>query len=219
MVLTDGVHGPTLAPIESLVLNTVLIGAAFFLLCRPNTSAKKEILVLSIITLAAAASRVLLEPLANVQPLTMMCLVMGGVLGARRGMAFALMATLLSNAILSNGWWTLFQATGWAAAAFAGSKLALVIDGEIQMKRLLLSAAVTSVLFDWWVSLSIWHSGMGAGEFALYLLNGLPFDALHVIASLTFSVWLAPHLVALIHQQVSLDLKETPVVSPDVRPN
>jgi len=196
-----------------------LIGAAFLLLCRPNTSAKKEILVLSIITLAAAASRVLLEPLANVQPLTMMCLVMGGVLGARRGMAFALMATLLSNAILSNGWWTLFQATGWAAAAFAGSKLALVIDGEIQMKRLLLSAAVASVLFDWWVSLSVWHSGMGLGEFALYLLNGLPFDALHVIASLTFSVWLAQHLADLIHQQVSLDLNENPVVSPDVRPN
>lgn len=219
MVLTDGVHGPTLAPVESLVLNTVLIGAAFLLLCRPNTSAKKEILVLSIITLAAAASRVLLEPLANVQPLTMMCLVMGGVLGARRGMAFALMATLISNAILSNGWWTLFQATGWAAAAFAGSKLALVIDGEIQMKRLLLSAAVASVLFDWWVSLSVWHSGMGLGEFALYLLNGLPFDALHVIASLTFSVWLAQHLADLIHQQVSLDLNENPVVSPDVRPN
>jgi hypothetical protein len=196
-----------------------LIGAAFLLLCRPNTSAKKEILVLSIITLAAAASRVLLEPLANVQPLTMMCLVMGGVLGARRGMAFALMATLISNAILSNGWWTLFQATGWAAAAFAGSKLALVIDGEIQMKRLLLSAAVASVLFDWWVSLSVWHSGMGLGEFALYLLNGLPFDALHVIASLTFSVWLAQHLADLIHQQVSLDLNENPVVSPDVRPN
>ena len=219
MVLTDGVHGPTLAPIESLVLNTVLIGAAFLLLCRPNTSAKKEIFVLTAITLAAAASRVLLEPLPNVQPLTMMCLVMGGVLGARRGMAFALMATLLSNAILSNGWWTLFQATGWAAAAFAGSKLALVIDGEIQTKRLLVSAALTSVLFDWWVSLSVWHSGMAVQDFALYLLNGLPFDALHVIASLTFSVWLAQHLVDLIQQNISLDIKQNPVVLSDVNPN
>jgi len=205
MVLTSGVHGPTLGPIESLAINAFLVGIAFFLLCRPTVSPRREILVLSSITIAAAASRVLLEPIPNVQPLTVMCLVMGATLGARRGIAFAVMVTLLSNMVLSNGWWTLFQASGWAAVAFAGSRLPLIIDSTVQMKQLLFAAVGASLLFDWWVSLSIWTSGMSIGEFGLYLMNGLPFDALHILASLTAAVWLAPWLSNLLHEEVTFE--------------
>ena len=203
MVLTDGVHGPVLAPVESLVINTVLITISFLLLCRPTHSAKREILVLTSITLAAAASRVLLEPFPNVQPLTVMCLVMGATLGARRGMAFAVMATMISNLILSHGWWTLFQASGWAAIAFAGSRLSLVLENEVVMKRLVVSAIVASFLFDWWVSLSIYTSGMAISEFGLYLLNGLPFDVLHALASIVSAVWIAPWLTNLVFEETT----------------
>ena len=211
MVMTDGVHGPVLGPVEMLVINVVLITICFFLLCRPTHSAKREILVLTSITAAAAASRVLLEPFPNVQPLTVMCLVMGASLGARRGMAFAVMATMISNLILSHGWWTLFQAIGWAAVAFAGSRLNLVIQNEVAMKRLIISAVFASVLFDWWVSLSIYTAGMTIGEFGIYLLNGLPFDALHAIASIATAVWIAPWLANLLHEETA-DLSE-PIVS------
>ena len=209
--MTDGVHGPVLGPVEMLVINVVLITICFFLLCRPTHSAKREILVLTSITAAAAASRVLLEPFPNVQPLTVMCLVMGASLGARRGMAFAVMATMISNLILSHGWWTLFQATGWAAVAFAGSKLNLVLQNEVAMKRLIISAVFASVLFDWWVSLSIYTAGMTIGEFGIYLLNGLPFDALHAIASIATAVWIAPWLANLLHEETA-DLSE-PIAS------
>mgnify|MGYP007089762383 FL=1 len=205
--MTDGVHGPVLGPVEMLVINVALITISFFLLCRPTHSAKREILVLTSITAAAAASRVLLEPFPNVQPLTVMCLVMGASLGARRGMAFAVMATMISNLILSHGWWTLFQAIGWAAVAFAGSRLNLVIQSEVAMKRLIISAVFASVLFDWWVSLSIYTAGMSLGEFGIYLLNGLPFDALHAIASIATAVWIAPWLANLLHEETT-DLSE-----------
>ena len=211
MVMTDGVHGPVLGPVEMLVINVVLIAISFFLLCRPTHSAKREILVLTSITAAAAASRVLLEPFPNVQPLTVMCLVMGASLGARRGMAFAVMATMISNLILSHGWWTLFQATGWAAVAFAGSRLNLILQNEVDMKRLIISAVFASVLFDWWVSLSIYTAGMSLGEFGIYLLNGLPFDALHAIASIATAVWIAPWLANLLHEETA-DLSE-PIAS------
>ena len=216
MVLTDGVHGPALGPIESLVINALLIGVAFFLLARPTSSTRREILVLSSITLVAVAMRVVMEPLPNVQPLTVMCLVMGGVLGARRGMAFAVIATLLSNLVLSNGWWTLFQASGWAAIAFAGSRLSLIIDEQVQMKRLLISSVIASVLFGWWVSLSILTPGMSISEFGIYLLNGLPFDAMHALASIVFAVWLAPWLCNLILEEVVLDDVPSQVGEADV---
>jgi|TARA_Y100000766_G_scaffold104026_1_gene89050 hypothetical protein len=136
---------------------------------------------------------------------------MGASLGARRGMAFAVMATMFSNAILSHGWWTLFQATGWAAVAFAGSRLNLVLQNEVAMKRLIITAIFASVLFDWWVSLSIYTVGMTIGEFGIYLLNGLPFDALHAIASIASAVWIAPWLANLLHEETA-DLAE-PIAS------
>ena len=216
MVLTDGVHGPVLGPIESLAINALLIGAAFFLLAKPTSSSFREILVLSSITLVAVALRVVMEPLPNVQPLTVMCLVMGAALGARRGMAFAVIATLLSNLILSNGWWTLFQATGWAAIAFTGSRLSLIIDEQVQMKRLLISSAVVSILFGWWVSLSILTPGMSISEFGIYLLNGLPFDIMHSFASIVFAVWVAPWLCNLILEEVILDDVPSQVGEADV---
>tara|TARA_Y100000768_G_scaffold365425_1_gene326709 strand:- start:270 stop:929 length:660 start_codon:yes stop_codon:yes gene_type:complete len=211
MVMTDGVHGPALGPVEMLVLNVVLVTFCFFLLCRPTQSAKREILVLTSITAAAVVSRVILEPFPNVQPLTLMCLVMGASLGARRGMAFAVIATMLSNLVLSHGLWTLFQATGWAAIAFAGSRLKLVLRSEVSMKRLVWAAAIASVLFDWWVSLSVITSSTTFLDFALYILNGLPFDALHAIASIASAVWIAPYLTNLLYEET--ERLEEPIVS------
>ena len=211
MVMTDGVHGPVLGPVEMLVINVVLITISFFLLCRPTHSAKREILVLTSITAAAAASRILLEPFPNVQPLTVMCLVMGASLGARRGMAFAVIATMISNAVLSHGWWTLFQATGWAGVAFAGSRLNLVMQNEVAMKRLVITAVFASVLFDWWVSLSVITSSTTLLDFGLYILNGLPFDALHAIASIASAVCIAPYLANLLFEET--DRLEEPIIS------
>jgi len=183
MVLTDGVHGPALAPTEMFVLNAVLVSVCFVLLCKPSSNNKANILLLSCLTLAAAASRVLLEPLPNIQPLTVMCLLMGASLGASRGMAFAVMATLLSNMVLSHGLWTLYQASGWAFIAFIGS----------------------------WVSLSVYTYGMSLNEFALYILNGIPFDLMHALGSIVTAVCIAPYLLNLLNAYPSTDNKELPV--------
>tara|TARA_B100000886_G_scaffold112189_1_gene75385 strand:+ start:54 stop:713 length:660 start_codon:yes stop_codon:yes gene_type:complete len=198
MVLTSGTHGPSLAPFEFLTLNIILIATCFVLLCQPKKSTKKDVLILVSITLAAAASRILLEPFPNVQPVTLMCLIVGACLGARRGMAFAIITTLLSNVVLSHGWWTLFQASGWAAVAFAGSRLNLIIDSKLEMRRIVVASILASVLFDWWVSLSIYTSGMSLQDFGIYILNGLPFDVVHALASVVSAFWIGPWLANLI---------------------
>ncbi len=211
MVLTDGVHGPALAPTEMLVLNAVLVSVCFVLLCKPSSNNKANILLLSCLTLAAAASRVLLEPLPNIQPLTVMCLLMGASLVARRGMAFAVMATLLSNMVLSHGLWTLYQASGWAFIAFIGSKIKIVEGQKLVMKNLVAVSILTSILFDWWVSVSVYRYGMSLNEFALYILNGIPFDLMHALGSIVTAVCIAPYLLNLLNAYPSTDNKELPV--------
>ena len=62
---------------------------------------------------------------------------------------------------------------------------------------------VHAVLFDWWVSLSILTSEMTISEFGIYLLNGLPFDALHAVGSLVTVVWVAPWLANLVYEETA----------------
>ena len=61
---------------------------------------------------ALVVSRVMLEPLPNIQPVTVALLLIGATLGARRGIGIAILVTILSNAFLGTGIWTLFQAAG-----------------------------------------------------------------------------------------------------------
>ena len=79
------------------------------------------------------------------------------------------------------------------------------------MKRLLITSVIVSVLFDWWVSFSVITSGTTMFEFFLYILNGLPFDVLHALASIVSAVWIAPYLANLLHDEIS-DL-EKPLIS------
>jgi hypothetical protein len=44
---------------------------------------------------------------------------------------------------------------------------------------------------------------MTLSEFGIYLLNGLPFDALHVVASLVSVAWIAPWLTNLIFEETA----------------
>ncbi len=52
--------------------------------------------------------------------------------------------------------------------------------------------------------------------FGIYLLNGLPFDAMHAFASIVFAVWFAPWLSNLVLEEVILDDVPSQVGEADV---
>ena len=84
------------------------------------------------------------------------------------------------------------------------------------MSKLIPVAIVSSILFDWWVSLSIYTPGMTLSEFGMYILNGLPFDALHALASVVSAVWIAPWLTNLLFAEVDDLIVKIPVGDYDV---
>lgn len=184
-----GTHGPVLSPATSLFLDIVLLIAAFWLLATPSKKSLGDTLLLLTLVLAVSAVRVLMQPLPNIQPVTVAALIVGAQLGARRGAAFAILVAMISNAIIGNGWWTIFQAIGWASVALLGSKIALVVDGEIQRKRLFIAAIASAFVFDFIVSLSIIDSSFSIVTFLTYLAHGMPYDMLHALGNLTFAVW------------------------------
>jgi hypothetical protein len=117
--------------------------------------------------------------------------------------------------VISDGWWTLFQASGWAMVAAVGAKF-LNAEGELNMKHLLYLSVASSLFFDWWVSLSIIESGTTFTDFILYLANGLTFDLLHIFATMAFALWLAPALSNLISEDALLTESALAVGETDV---
>jgi len=192
MAISQGIHGPVLGPLASLVMNTILIGICIALLFHKKWRRDDGFLTLFSMVMVVSFGRVLLAPLPNIQPVTVACLIAGASLGVRRGMSFAVLVTLISNAFLGTGVWTIFQASGWAAVAYLGSKLDLASHHILNKKRLLLAAIFVSPLFNWWVSVSIFLEGMSILNFIIYLAHGLPFDALHLLGSAAFAVWFGP---------------------------
>ena len=114
-----GVHGPELTPLAHVLLNTLMVGAAF-VDAEDRGSGRRShrltLAALATLVLSVAALRVMMQPFPNVQPVTVAALLVGAHFGARRGAAFAVLVALLSNMLIGDGWWTLFQAAGWVSS-------------------------------------------------------------------------------------------------------
>ena len=194
-----GVHGPELSPLGSVLLDMALVATAFgFLLSAPRANRMTAAMLMTMV-LATTALRVVMQPLPNVQPVTVAALLVGAHLGAKRGVAFAILVTLLSNLLIGHGWWTLFQALGWSIVAVIGANARLIVDGRLQTTRLCLYAVVAAPLFGFVSTLSLISSEMSVGQFVLLLGQGLPFDAIHALGNLAFAVWAG----AMLHQFLS----------------
>ena len=101
-----GTHGPELSPTMGLVLDLILLSTAFLLLSAPKRRSIHDVVLMATLVLSVSLLRVVMQPLPNIQPVTVACLLVGAQLGARRGAAFAVMVAMLSNFIMGDGWWT-----------------------------------------------------------------------------------------------------------------
>jgi energy-coupling factor transport system substrate-specific component len=208
-----GVHGPTLSPLTSVFLDVVLLGCAFWLLAKPTKRPIFDSLFMVSLVLSVSFLRVVMQPLPNVQPVTVAALLVGAQLGARRGAAFAVLVAMISNFFMGDGWWTVFQAAGWASIAIAGSRLSLVTSTGINLGRACMASIFAAFWFDFIVSFSILDGTIGFTEFMVYLGHGLPFDFLHMIGNLTFVVWMGGWFTRLLEEDPSLEEIEFTVVN------
>ena len=168
-----------------------LIGWALWRAERKLTSGSDWILLV-MLGVFAVSGRVLLDPIPNIQPVTVIVLLAGVHYGAPRAIALATAVTLCSNLILGHGLWSLYQAAGWSAVGVVGAVMSnqLLIDGRLSVKRLAIVAASLAFAFDWIVSVSVLHS-MGSDLLLPYIAAGLPFDLLHATGNVAFAAWLA----------------------------
>jgi len=191
-------HNVALSPIQSLFLNIAVLSIIVLSLIRSERSLRNQSQWGMLILLAAfgVSGRILLDPIPNVQPVTVLVLLAGAYYGAPRALALAAIVALASNVMyLGHGPWTIFQAIGWGAIGLVGALSAnlIVVEGRVRIGHLAVIAALSGLAFNWFVSLSILLE-VGSSMLVPYLLNGLVFDLYHMAGNVLFVALMASPL-------------------------
>ena len=185
-------HVLDMGPTTGLLLNLCLLGIICWSLLRieDNLSQGHKYTVLALCAIFGIAGRVLMSPIPNVQPVTVIVLLAGIRMGAKESVFLATIIALGSNLILGHGIWTFYQAASWALIGCLGALLSSKIDS---LSKLIYISGISGILFNWLVSLSILHS-VSAELLLPYIIAGLPFDMLHIAGNITFMIWFSQPL-------------------------
>ena len=191
-------HNVALSPNQSLFLNIAILSIIVLSLIRSERSLRDQSQwgMLVLLAIFGVSGRILLDPIPNVQPVTVLVLLTGAYFGAPRAIALAATIALASNVmLLGHGPWTLFQAVGWGAVGLVGALMSsrIIVEGRVRVGLLAVIAAASGLAFNWFVSLSILLEA-GPSMLVPYLLNGLVFDLYHVAGNVLFVAWMASPL-------------------------
>ena len=200
-------HNVALSPIQSLFLNIAILSIIVLSLIRGERSLRDQSQwgMLFLLAVFGVSGRILLGPIPNVQPVTVLVLLAGAYFGAPRAIALAATIALASNVmLLGHGPWTLFQAIGWGGVGLLGALLSnrIAVEGDVRVGLLAVIAAISGLVFNWFVSLSILLE-VGPPMLIPYLLNGLVFDLYHVAGNVLFVAWMASPLGEMMHRHRS----------------
>ena len=197
-------HVLDLNPVVSLLLNLTLLGIICWSLFKveKNYSNGHKFVILGFLAIIGIADRILMSPIPNVQPVTVIVLLAGIRMGAKESIFLASIIALFSNLILGNGIWTIYQAAAWALIGCLGALFSNRLESPM---KLILMAAISGFLFDWFVSLSILHS-VGFDMLIPYLIVGIPYDLLHAVGNITFMIWLSNPLTEIMSRNIDNDL-------------
>ena len=117
-------HNFALTPMQDLFLNVVILSSLIFAILKGESALEKSspFTILAIITTFCIAGRILLEPIPNVQPVTVTIILVGIFFGAPWAIAISGIVVLSTNLLfLGHGPWTIFQVFGWGFLGLTSS--------------------------------------------------------------------------------------------------
>jgi energy-coupling factor transport system substrate-specific component len=188
-------HASALALLLAAV--ALLAGAATWLDGGPQSA--KEITVIATLAAAAAAGRVLMAPVPDVQPVTVIVVATGVALGARAGVGVGAAAAFVSNFFLGQGLWTPWQMLAWGGCGAVGA-----LAAPLLRRRVPFAIACCLLGFAFGFVLDVWNwYGFYPHTWSSFLARqatGLPFDVAHATGNLVLALAAGPELRRLLER-------------------
>lgn len=162
-----------------------------------SMSKAKEISLIGILAAVNIASRIALQSLPNIKPVTSIIIVSVMIFGLSFGIKLTIVTTIVSNIFLGIGTWTFFQILAWIIICLL-TQILVDVFKKIHKDPPLLVMAIFSFfmgyVFGFIVSLEQFMIG-GLGLFLAYYSAGIFFDTLHAIGNFGFYILCAPILM------------------------
>lgn len=157
----------------------------------------QEIALIGILSALNIASRLYLQALPNVKPVTSIIIISVFLFELAFAAKLTIVTTLVSGIFLGLGLHIFFQILAWIVICVLTDFIAGMYRGKGKMPPLLLMAifsAIMGYVFGFVVSLEKLMIG-GPTMFWTYYISGLSFDTLHAIGNFVFYMICTPIMV------------------------
>ena len=163
----------------------------------------KEISLIGILAAVNIASRIALQALPNIKPVTSIIIISVMVFGLAFGIKLTLVTTLVSNIYLGMGIWTIFQILAWIVICFLTQCIVDIYRHRNKQPPLIIMAIFSFLMgyvFGFIVSLDQFVV-RGFPLFIVYYSAGLLFDTFHAVGNFFFYIIGAPLLLKVLKQK------------------
>lgn len=145
----------------------------------------KDIILIALFVAISVVSRVG-AVIPSIQITTTLIIIITLNYGLKYGLSLALLTPLVSNMILGQGIWTLWQMFAWGVVALITTTLR-------KYKEKLYIISTFSFLMGYLYglivnTLSIFTYGLFGGTVIAYFLASLPYDTIHALSNFTFTI-------------------------------
>ncbi|MBI4355223.1 MAG: ECF transporter S component [Candidatus Omnitrophica bacterium] len=179
----------------------LLLGVSMWTFERSRLSSK-EIALLVVLAAVASVGRVVFAAIPSVQPVTCLVLLTGLVFGPLEGLLVGAASAWLSNCVLGQGPWTLWQMVAWG---LAGGSAGWVGRWRPASGRWTLTSLgwVWGYLFGWIMNLWYWAAFVQPHTWPSWLLvnaGSFGFDTAHAVGNVVFALLLGGDLLTMLRR-------------------
>lgn len=172
-----------------------------------NKKRVRELVLIALISALNIGSRVALQFLPNIKPVTSIIIMCTLVFGCRFGCMVSIVTVLVSGLFLGFGTYIPFQILAWVIIVFL-SWFLQKCKADLNVYLMALYCGICGYIYGFFVSLDKFFIA-GPYGFLTYYLAGLSFDTLHCIGNVVFWIICYPVLMPIfIKEKKKLDLLE-----------
>ena len=173
----------------SIVIYLVLFLLGVYYRLEETSLSTKELSFIAVYSTFAAVARIPFISLPGIQPCSYLILIVGYVFGPLIGCMIGANVAIISNLILGQGAWTVYQIIAWGLIGVVGGLLNRSKNKTPNRWVLSIIGFILGFIFGWIMNLWTWMTStpsLSFNSFLIVSLKSFPFDLAHAIGNFLF---------------------------------